>query len=81
MLYHDPHAYHASTYTTEHQQTAANPADSSSADASSSGLPRANMVFPMSFEDVGSQCDAVDIGAYNNVDSDSGAGKEQSTEV
>ena len=85
MPYHDPHGYHASTYTTEHhqtaQQTAATSADSASADASSSGLPRANMVFPMSNETVGSQCDSGDMRANNNVDCDSGAGKERSTEV
>ena len=60
---HDPRAYSASTYTTEHQQTVANPADSSSADASSSGLPRACMAFSMPLEDVGSQCDSVDMRA------------------
>ena len=39
------------------------------------------MFFSMPLEDVGSQCDSVDMRASSNVDSDSGAGKEQSTEV
>ena len=39
------------------------------------------MVFSMPLEDVGSQCDSVDMRASSNVDSDSGADKEQSTEV
>ena len=81
MPYHDPHAYYASTYTTEHQETAANPADSFSADASSSGLPQACMTLSMPVESVGSRCDSVDMRARSNVDSDSGTGKEQSAEV
>ena len=39
------------------------------------------MALSMPVEDVGSQCDSGDMRANNNVDCDSGAGKERSTEV